>query len=72
MGFRIVQKNNSANKDNNGFGTENNRKYHTIQPMKYSIQQEILPYPFGFGEAGSLINAHKNLIFLGKVEKFIT
>ena len=37
--------NNKMNKDNNGFSTKNNRKYNTIQPMKYSVQQEVRPYP---------------------------
>ena len=33
------------NKDNNRFSTENNREYDTIQPMKYSVQQEVQPHP---------------------------
>ena len=46
MVFRIGQNNNRTNKDNIGFSIENNRKYDTIQPMKYSVQyKEIQPYP---------------------------
>ena len=38
---------------NNGFSSENNRKYVTIQPMKYSFQQVVRPYP---GEGQGALN----------------
>ena len=48
-GVRVCQKNNRTNKvqdlAHNGFSTENNRNYDTIQPMKYSVPQETRPYP---------------------------
>ena len=49
MGFKIDQKNNRANKDNNGFSTENNRMYDTVgrfQPITRDTNNNRVTYDF--------------------------